>query len=243
MPMLDMYRPLFAVCCAAAVFLASPQAQAADETKPMNPTISITSTGTVTAKPDQVAITVGVSSTAKTAKAALAANTASMQPVIAALKAAGIEPRDIQTSNFNLQPAYQYFQDGKPPKLTGYQVSNTVDIRLRNIEKLGEILDKVVGEGSNQIAGIQFIVSKADQLRDDARKAAVANATRIAKTYAEAAGVQLGRVLTISEPFADSGVQGRNTMMVQKTSAESAAPIEAGEQTLAAVVTMVWALK
>ncbi len=230
-------------CFAAALLPPAGFAVAADEAKPMSPTISITSSGTAAAKPDQAAITVGVTNTAQTAKAALAANAASMQPVVTALKASGIEPRDIQTSNFNLQPAYEYFQDGKPPKLTGYQVSNTVSIRLRKIEKLGEILDKVVGEGSNQISGVQFIVSKADELRDDARKAAVANATRIAKTYAAAAGVQLGAVISISEPTANSDSPMRGREMMDQAKAASSTPIEAGEEMLQATVTIVWVLK
>ncbi len=235
-------RTVAAVCLAAALMLPAVSAFAADESKPMNPTISITSSGTVTAKPDQVAITIGVTSRAKTAKAALAANTAAMQPVVTALKASGIEPRDIQTSNFNLAPTYEYLQNGKPPRLTGYEVSNTVEIRLRKVEKLGEILDQVVGEGSNQISGIQFIVSKADELRDEARKSAVANATRIARTYAEAAGVKLGTIISIAEPMGEAP-QPRGRVMMQKSSAEAAAPIEAGEETIAATVTMIWALQ
>ncbi len=240
--MFDLKRTLTSLCLAAALLTPTGIARAADETKLMTPSLTITSTGTVTAKPDQVAITVGVTSSAKTAKAALAANTASMQPVVTALKAAGIEARDIQTSNFNLQPTYEEFQNGKPPRLSGYQVSNTVDIRLRKVERLGDILDKVVGEGSNQINGIQFIVSKADELRDDARKAAVTNATRIAKTYAQAAGVELGRVLSISEP-AGGDVPRQGRVMMAEDRAPKAAPIEAGEETLAATVTMTWALK
>jgi uncharacterized protein len=237
------YRVFAALTVAAALVLPALPACAADEAKPMNPTISITSSGSITAKPDQVEITVGVNNTAKTAKAALAANTASMLPVVTALKASGIEPRDIQTSNFNLQPAYEYYQDGRQPKLTGYTVSNTVDIRLRKIEKLGEILDKVVSEGSNQINGIQFIVSKADELRDEARKVAVANATRIAKIYAEAAGVHLGNVLTISEPMSGGDLMQRGRANSAKMAEDRAVPIEAGEETISATVSMTWALK
>ncbi len=218
-------------------------ARAADEAKLMSRSITISSTGSVAAKPDQVAITVGVTSTAKTAKAALAANSSAMQAVVTSLKAGGVEDRDIQTANFSLQPNYEYTQDGKPPRLTGYQVSNTVDIRLRTIGKLGEVLDKVVGEGSNQISGIQFIVSKADELRDTARKTAVANATRIAKTYAAAAGVELGPVLSISEPGGRQDGPVFERTMVAKAQAGAAPPIEAGETMLEAAVTMVWALK
>ena len=100
-----------------------------------------------------------------------------------------------------------------------------------------------MGEGSNQISGVQFIVSKADELRDDARKAAVANATRIAKTYAAAAGVQLGAVISISEPTANSDSPTRGREMMDQAKAASATPIEAGEEMLQATVTMVWALK
>lgn len=233
---------------AAALLLAAPllmpaPAIAADEVKAMLRTLAVSATGTSTATPDQVSISTGVTSNAKTAKAALAANSAAMNKVVATMKATGVEERDIQTSNFSLQPVYDYSQNGKPPKLTGYQVSNTVTIRLRNIARLGDVLDQAVGDGSNQIGGIQFIVSKADQLRDAARKDAVANATRIAKTYAAAAGVTLGDVLQINE---GAVVAPPNPMIMRqaKAQAESAAPpIEAGEETLTVNVSMVFALK
>ena len=204
--------------------------------------ITITASGTVNAQPDQASVSIGVVSTARTAKAALAANSASMRPVIDALKGAGIEDKDIATSNFNLQPAYDYTNDGKPPKLTGYQVTNTVSARVRDIAKLGGILDLAVGEGSNQISGVSFVVSKAEELKDEARKDAVANATRMAKAYAQAAGVGLGEVQMITDAVQTPEYR---PMMQQAARAKVAgpAPIEPGEQTLEAQVTMVWAIK
>ena len=225
------------------LFLSPTVAGAADESRAAPRTIAISATGTVTAQPDQVAISIGVSSSGKTAKAALAANSGAMRPVIAALKAAGIEDRDVQTSNFSIQPTYEYSQDGKPPKFTGYQAANTVNVRLRTISKLSDILDIVVGEGSNQIGGIQFVVSKADELRDDARKAAVADATRMAKAYAAAAGVELGPVQSIAEASGAPEPRPGRVLMQARANDSAAPPIEAGEETLTVQVTMVWEIK
>lgn len=239
-------RFMFHRFAAAAMALALLPAASAHAQMPMMPKerlITITASGTVTAAPDQAAVQIGVSSNARAAKDALAANTAKMGPVIDALKAAGIEAKDIQTANFNIQPSYEFTQDGKPPKLTGYTVSNTVAVRVRAVEKLGEILDVAVGQGSNQINGVSFIVSKAEELKDAARKAAVANATRMAKVYAEAAGVTLGDVQTISETSNAREYGPVVVSMAPRARAAGPAPIEAGEETLESQVTMVWAIK
>jgi uncharacterized protein len=242
--MLTRRQTLIAVCLLGTLLARPGFAAAADDGKTMQRTVTITSTGLITAKPDQVAITVGVNGNAKTAKAALSANSTAMQLVISGLKSSGIEDRDIQTSNFSLQPSYVFSQDGKPPKLSGYDVANTVSIRLRTVGKLGEILDKVVGDGSNQVGGIQFIVSKSDELRDEARKAAVANATRIAKTYAAAAGVELGQVVSIGEPVVATEIMNNSPRTMARQADKGAAPpIESGEEVLSATVTVVWSIK
>ena len=222
----------------------APAAFAEGPRMPQDRQIAISAVGNVAAKPDQAEISIGVSNTAKTAKAALAANTAAMTDVIASIKAAGVEPRDIQTASFSVQPAYEYSNDGKPPKLTGYSVTNGVTARLRDVSRIGDVLDRVVDKGSNQISGIQFIVSKAEELKDAARKVAVANATRMAKTYAEAAGVTLGDVLLISEGAAAGEPRGPfldRASLRQKNAAPP--PVEAGEVQLEAQVNMVWAIK
>lgn len=233
---------LNALAVAIALMIPS-QARAENMPAPKDRLISITAVGSVSARPDEAMVSIGVSSTSHAAKSALDANTSLMRPVIDALKRAGLADKDIATSDFNLQPAYAYSNDGKPPKLTGYQVTNTVTAKVRKIERLGEILDAVVGEGSNQVSGVNFSVSNAEVLKDAARKAAVANATRMAKTYAEAAGVTLGDVQSIIEGF--GARESPRLVMAQAARAQSGgpAPVEPGEQMLETQVTMVWAIK
>ena len=235
------FRAAVSALAVAAALLVPTLARAETMPAPKDRLISITASGSVSARPDEASVSIGVSSSARTAKAALDANSALMRPVIDSLKRAGLEDKDIATSEFNLQPAYAYTNDGKPPKLTGYQVSNTVTARVRQIEKLGEILDMVVGEGSNQVSGVRFSVSNAEVLKDQARKAAVANATRMAKTYAEAAGVALGEVQSIIEGVAPS--PSPRPVLAQAARGAGPAPIEPGDQLLESQVTMVWAIK
>ena len=165
-----------------------------------------------------------------------------MNALFAALKDAGIAEKDIQTSNFMVQPRYDY-QDGKPPKLVGYDVSNTVTVTVRKLAALGLLLDKVVQAGSNQINGIGFDVSKPDAALDEARKLATADAARKAKIYAEAMGVGLGPVMSISE---STGYQPPMPMARGKAMMADAAapvPVAAGEQTLSVDVNITWEIK
>lgn len=219
------------------------RAEGTDLTRPRE--ITVTASGQVAAKPDQATVQAGVSANARSAKAALAANSAAMQSVLDGLKAAGIESRDLQTTNFSLQPVFENSQDGKPPKFSGYQVNNAVTVRVRDLSRLGEVLDLVIGKGSNDVGSVSLIVSKADELKDEARKAAVENATRIARAYASAAGVGLGDLLLISD--STFAIEPRPTIFADRPllrkSAAAPAPIEAGEQLLEAQVTMVWAIK
>jgi uncharacterized protein len=207
-------------------------------------TVSITASGQVTAVPDIASITTGVVSEAKTAKAAVEANGAAMRDVIAALKTANVADRDVQTSDFSVQPKYTYPQDGTntPPQLVGYTVSNKVAIRVREIKRIGEVLDAVVNVGSNQISGISFSVSKSDELLDKARQVAVAAARRKAGIYAEAAGVKLGPVLLISEGSQQAPAPQMVRQMAMADKASSV-PVEAGELALAVDVTVVWAIE
>lgn len=205
-------------------------------------TISISATGHAYAEPDIASINTGVITEAEVAKNALAANTEAMTKVIATLNEAGLEARDIQTTDFSIQPKYQYNQDNTPPKLVGYTVSNQVSIRVRDLKKLGVILDAVVRSGSNQINGIQFDVSGAPALRDTARKQAVENARKMAELYAGAAGVKLGPILKIEEAQAYAGPQPNYRM--QAAAADGApVPIAGGQQAIDVQVNIVWALQ
>lgn len=227
---------------AAALFAAALSTPAVAHDKPA--TISISGTGTTTAVPDQAHVTSRVVILAKTAAEALSGNTAALTKVIAEIKSAGIEDKDIQTSGFAVNPRYadnkgQYSEN---PTIIGYEVSNGVAIRVRELDKLGALLDAMVRSGANSIGGISFIVSKADSLRDEARKKAVENAKRKATLYAEAAGVSLGRILSINE--AGAAAPRRFAMRAEAVAMSPApAPIAAGEETLSAGVTIVWELK
>lgn len=236
-----MPRPSFA---AAAVMglLAAVSPAFADGGK-MPRIVSLTGHGEVRSTPDIAFVTSGVTTQGATAAEALAANTKAMTGLFAALKDAGIESKDIQTSNFSVQPRYD-FSNGQAPKLVGYDVSNNVTVKLRRVDTLGALLDKMVQSGSNQISGISFDVSKPEEAMDEARKLATQDATRKAKLYAQAMGIELGNVMQISEgsstmpqpvPFV------RGAAMMKADAAP--VPVAAGEQTLAADVNIIWEIK
>lgn len=228
----------FTVCLLVLAFPALAAPSLAQE-KPMERTITVSATGEAAAVPDVARISSGVSSEAKTAREALDRNSAAMKKVIDGLKAAGVDAKDIQTSSFHIEPRYTDPREGEAPVVNGYRVTNQVEIVARNLGKLGELLDQLVTLGANQMGGLNFEVSKAETLKDEARKAAIANARRRAELYAAAAGVSVGEVIAISEEVAHAGPRpyAKAAMAVQ------AVPIEAGSETLEARVTVTWALK
>ena len=207
----------------------------------MTRTISLIGHGETRMAPDMAIVTVGVLKQAPAAADALAANTAAMTEVMAALKTAGIEAKDIQTSNFMVAPRYDYGDNTQAPRLTGYDVSNNVTIAVRKIAQLGGLLDTLVSAGSNQINGISFQVSKPDQALDQARRLATEDATRKAKLYASAMQVKLGDVLSISEGVNYSPPQPP-MMKAMRGAAEmsSDVPVSGGEQTLTIDVNVTW---
>ncbi len=213
----------------------------ADDAKPQR-TISLAGHGEVRAAPDMGLVMIGVLSQADAAADALKANTAAMQAVFAVLKDAGIEEKDIQTSNFTVQPRYDYNNNAQPPRLVGYDVSNNVTVAVRKLDSLGAVLDKVVSAGSNQINGILFQISKPETAMDEARKLAVADAARKAKVYAAASAVTLGDIVAISE---SGGIQPPIPMDAKMIQTERAAnvPIAQGEQTISVDVNIVWEIK
>jgi uncharacterized protein len=209
----------------------------------VNRMISITGHGEVRATPDIAIITMGVLSSAATAREALDINTKSMTDLMSALKTANIEAKDIMTSNFNVAPRYDYGQNnGQPPKLAGYDVSNNVTVTLRKIDGVGDVLDKAVTSGSNQINGISFAISNPLAATDEARKLAVQDATRKAQLYATSATVNLGNIVSISE--GGGTYQPPVPMQAKMMAADSApVPIAQGEQVISAEVNITWELK
>lgn len=225
----------------AAVLAANPAF--ADEVK-MNRLISLTGHGEVRAVPDMAVINMGVVSSAETARTALDANTKAMTELMANLKAASIDDKDISTSNFSVNPRLDYGQNGgQVPKLVGYDVTNSVTVIVHKIDGLGALLDKAVSSGSNQINGISFSVSKPDDAMDEARKLAVKDATHKAQIYAGAASINLGNIMSISE---SGGVSEPQVMFsrAKAMSADSApVPIAQGSQVISVEVNISWELK
>ena len=204
-------------------------------------TITITGQGQVSVKPDVAIVETGVVTQAKTAAEALTANTQAMQAVFDAIKELGIEDRDMRTSQFSVNTIHTRPERGEASRISGYQVSNLVSITLRDLDRVGEVLDRVVSTGSNELRGIRFQVEKPGPPMDGAREDAVKDALRKAKIYVAAAGVALGPVLTINE----HGGGGRPQPVFARAMAMEAAdvPIAAGEQTLSTSVTLVIGLE
>jgi uncharacterized protein len=202
--------------------------------------ISVTGEATVSVAPDLAQIDGGVTSEAKTAREASEANNAAMGKLLLALKGAGIDEKDFQTSRLSLQPqsAPNPSRPG-PSAIVGYRASNRVTIRLRDVTKVASVIDTLVAAGANDIGGINFMVSQASKLLDDAREQAVADARRKAEIYAKAAGITLGAPLSISEEGAPAPI----TFRKMAAGMAATAPVAQGEETLQVTVSVSWAIK
>ena len=197
--------------------------------------VTVTGEATVAVAPDAAIIRIGVSSQDKTAREASDANAKQMTAVLAAIKSNNIAERDIQTSRLSLQPQYDPNKSGTA-RLTGFQATNQVTVRIRDIGNLAAILDSAISAGANEMSGIEFIVSEQSKLLDRARDDAIADAHRKAELYAKAAGARLGHVVAISE---EGSTPAPRPMQALRA---GAVPISPGEQTLRAVVTVSYEL-
>ncbi len=230
-----------------ALISASPLlAQAIPPVAGENGVISITGIGKITAKPDMAYITSGVISIEKNAQEALAQNSNAMASLIKVLKNAGIEERDIQTSNFSISPQYDYnnSSNNQPPKITNYRVSNSLTIIVRDLNILGHIIDKAVSVGSNSINSVRFAIDDTSALLNEARKKAMQDAFEKAILYTEAANVTLGKIRYISENsgFMPPPFPAEMTRMAMSADA-SAVPMQSGELTFSSTISVVWELE
>jgi hypothetical protein len=223
------------IALALTTLLAPVAAQAADLR-----TIAMGGHGEVKAAPDQAQVNAGVTTSAATAAQALAANTTRMTGVFAALKKAGIAEKNIQTINFSVSPQYTNGAGNERPRLTGYQVSNEVSVRLDDVNKLGATLDALVTAGANQMNGINFSIHDTAAMLQKAREAAIADAKDRAGTYARAAGVTLGPIQSISEGGGSGPVPMFKPMRMM---AAAPVPVAAGEESVTADVSVVWEIR
>ena len=218
----------FLILMLAAAWSASAQAQPATEPAIAATRLDLVATGEVVRVPDIARISAGVVTRAPTATAAIAQNARQMASVRAALKAAGIADRDIQTSAISLNPDYRYV-DNQPPILTGYQASNQVTVRFRDIANSGKILDALVAQGANQINGPSLEIDEPEQAMDEARIAALATAKARAGLYARQLGKRVGRIVSVSE--AGAVIPSPQPMMAGFSARDSAqSKIDPGEQ-------------
>lgn len=225
----------------------TPAALSAHEHKAKEPVIIVSGSGDAAVAPDLAIVTLSVAETRKTAREALDVANGAMAKVIEALKKDGVAARDLQTSGLSIQAQYAYPQneDGtpKPPVLTGYAVSNSLTIRIRDISKVGSVIDQAVTLGINQGGDIRFTNEDPTKTVATARTEAVKDAIEKARTLAEAAGVKLGRILEISESTNSDEPRPLAAMRMAKESADGAVPVEAGENSYAVNVNVTFAIE
>jgi uncharacterized protein len=218
----------------------------AQETTPITvpmpvPMIVVSAEGRVATVPDIATVSAGVTTEGTTAAEALTANTEQMQKVMDLLVGAGIESGDMQTSNLNISPIWDNskFNSLGQPAISGYQATNMLTVQVRDLDKLGGVLDQVVSNGANQLNGLMFGLSEPDPAMDEARQLAVAEALRRAKLLASASGVTVGPILSITEGGGYSDPQP----MFRRMAAENApVPVAAGEVGTVATVTITFAI-
>lgn len=211
-------------------------------------TMSLTGQAEVKSAPDIAVISAGVVSEARTAREALTLNNKSMASVLQTIEASGVAKKDIQTSNFSVQPKYKYAKrsstgEQDPPRIVGYTVSNSVTVIVRELANLGQVLDAVVSSGVNQMNGLSFSIAEPAPLRNQARKLAVAEARERAELYAQAAGVSLGKILSISEAVGVRPPQPVSRRAAFESAAAAAVPIAQGQQAIQMQVNIVWEIK
>lgn len=242
---LTLITVLALIAILATVGAAAAQGSTEATTGAVTRTISVNGTGKVYLNPDIAYVTIGVHTENKDAAQAVAQNNAQSVKVKEALTGMGVDAKDIQTSNFSIYPQQQYDQTGKPTGEINYVVDNQLYVTVRDLETIGDLLDTVVKAGANSIYGIQFDVADRSKAQSEARKLAVADAQAQAEELADAAGVTLGPVQTISTasiqtpvPLYEKGMGGGAAV-----AAPSTVPVSAGQMVLQADVYMVFAIQ
>jgi uncharacterized protein len=225
------------VALAAAAMLAVPALAEADA--PPVPQLQVSGTGEVMVVPDIAIVTVGVTSQAAEASAALAANSADLAKAIAAIKAAGIDDKDIATSGFSINPVYEQADNppsDRPPAIVGYRVENAVRVTVRDVAKSGGLLDAVVSAGANQVSGIAFDLSDRKQAANGAIRNAITDARAKAELMADAAGLRLVRILSLNA--GENG--GRGPIMAYDMAKAAPVPVMPGQASVSANADIVW---
>jgi len=202
---------------------------------PAPPQIITTGTGEARVAPDRAMVLIGVQSKAASASQAAAQNARRQRAVLDTLRAIGIAGDQLSTSGYSVAPDMQYTPN-QAPRVTGYTVTNTVNVDVRRIDDVGKVIDAALGKGANEISSLQFFSSKADSVRRAAMAVAVANARADAEVLARAAGGSLGQLLELS-----TSAPIRPMLAMAMSAGRVATPIEPGEETMSVSVTARWA--
>lgn len=202
-------------------------------------TITVTGEATVQATPDMATIMLGVTTDGQTASDAMTANNAAVAAVITRLTQAGVEERDLQTSNLSLNPNWVGYDSGSMPTIAGYSAMNMLNVRVRDLSQLGTLLDASITDGANTLNGITFELASPRPVMDEARKAAVLDARARAELLAMAAGEVLGEVISISE---QPNYNSPMPMFRADSAAAGGVPVASGQVGLMASVTVTYQL-
>ncbi|MEM6487378.1 MAG: SIMPL domain-containing protein [Pseudomonadota bacterium] len=224
----------------ALLWLSAPLAAAAQQDTAPPRTVTVTGTGQATAAPDIARVTVGATAEAETAAGALDAASSIAATVLATLDQAGVAKGDRRTVGLTLSPVYDRRGPGEAPRIAGYAAANRLQVTVRDIARLGDLLDRLAEAGATDIGGIAFGIDDDAALADAARRAAVADARARATLYAEAAGAALGAVLAIVEGGASAPHRAEIALA---TAAERSVPIAPGERAVSASVQVTFALE
>ncbi len=201
--------------------------------------LSVSAQAEASRVPDVAGLSTGVVTQAADANAALRANATQMARVMAAIRAAGIAEKDVQTSGINVNPQYRYTEN-QPPTITGYQASNTVSIKVRDVGKLGQVLDALVASGANQVNGPSFEIDQPEAVYDEARRAALDKAQRRAEMYAKSLGMRVRRIVSISE--GGGFMRPMPMMKAMAMDSQESSPVSPGQTTLSASLDVVFEL-
>ena len=203
--------------------------------------LSISAEAKVTRIPDIATLSTGVVTQAADANAALRQNTEQMTKVVTAIRAAGIAERDVQTTGISINPQYRYAEN-QPPAITGYQASNTLNVKVRDIAKLGKVLDTLVSVGANQVNGPSFEIDNPDEAYDEARVAAIKKAQSRAELYAKTLGLRVRRVVSINEGGGNAPPSPMPVMLRMQAMEASDTSVSPGESALSTTINVIFEL-
>jgi len=234
-----MRYPIAALLALALSAPAAAQSPGAPLLPPDATLLSVSAQAEASRAPDIATVSAGVVTQAADGNTAMRQNAEQMNRVLAAVRAAGVADKDVQTSGINLHPQYRY-EENQPPRITGYQASNTVNVKLRDVAKMGKVLDALVASGANQINGPSFGIDNAEPLYDQARVEALRRARDRADTYAKALDLRVRRIVSISEGGAAMPVP-MPRMAAMKAEAYDT-PVAAGESSVSVNLDVVFEL-